>query len=273
MKRFMKRKRRIVSSREDGIIAVKRVDMDGDDNHVMPTANELFDRNLSNHTKETKSYEKHKKEIYEEEYKVSWDTPARKSATPEELKAAEIIYKIREDERDNLFGNKASEAIPGPETLDMGGQFLTNRSRVEQKSRLYRIAREMPKGCHLHLHFNAELPPQMLLSKAKNMSNMFIRSTQPLLSRQDYDETEIVFEVKPVNTPTADIFSPDYKPEWKKPGTQPWMPWSIFQQEFCRRRREQNEKLCDAEDWVLSKMILSEDEVYNMDQTTNGYVL
>jgi adenosine deaminase CECR1 len=149
----------------------------------------------------------------------------------------------------------------------MGGQFLSNKDRVVNFSRLYQIALRMPKGCHLHLHFNAELAPEILVQEARRQPNMFIRSTQPLLKDEDYDTTEIVFNVMPIDTPTVDIWSPNYKPEFKSADARPWMKWTTFQDEFKKRR---NPDRNDPETWIRSKMVLHEDEVYGQTQTTNG---
>jgi hypothetical protein len=257
---MLKRKKRGKTSKEDGFITdVKMADAP---NHVLPDAKDAFARNMQRVSPER--YEASKKVLLREESDASWDRSARLSASEAERKAGVIIWKIREDERDNLFGNKASELIPGPETLDMGGQFLTNKSRIEEKSRVFKIAHEMPMGCHLHLHLNAEITPEKLIEKAGDIPNMFIRSTQPLLEDKDYLETEIVFNVMPEETVSVDLFHPDYRPDWRSAGATPWMRWSKFRQELKARRG------VEADAWVLGKMILSEDEVYGITQTTNG---
>jgi hypothetical protein len=256
---LLKRKKRGKTPKDDGLLKdVKMVDAT---NHVMPDAKDAFARNLQDVS--PGGYESLKQVLLREESDASWDRTARLNASEAERKAGVIIWQIREDERDNLFGNKASESIPGPETLDMGGQFLTNRSRIES-SRVYEIAHAMPKGCHLHLHLNAEITPKALIAKAKDISNMYIRSTQPLVEDKDYLETEMVFNVLPKDTVSVDIFHPGYRPDWKSPGATPWMRWSQFRQEL------QTRKGIEAEDWVLGKMILSEEEVYGITQTTNG---
>lgn len=244
---------------------VKMVDAPDISNHIAPDLAETFARHLQNVGESQKVYERSKAELLGTESINAWDRFTVANASDAERMANTIIWKIREDERDNLFGNKASESIPGLETRDMGGQFLTNRTRIEEKSKIYGIAQEMPKGCHLHLHFNAEIPPPRLIEKARDMPNMFVRSTQPLLEDEDYAKTEIVFNVMAESTPTVDIFSADYKPEFRAPGATPWMRWSDFRRKFSAKRGGG-----DAEDWVQRKMVLSEEEVYGITQTTNG---
>jgi adenosine deaminase CECR1 len=226
-------------------------------NHVTPTPKEAFDCSLATVAEGRKTFEQNRGQLLERERSASWDAAARESASEEERKANNIVLRIREDERDNLFGNKASEAIPGPDTLDMGGQFLTNLERTEKRSQVFAIAKEMPKGMHLHLHFNAELDTRKLIAKARDLpDNMFIRSTQPLISDQDYADAELVFNVLPANTPLADCFSSEYKPAWKTPDARPWMRWPDL----------------DPEHFVRDKMVLSEEEVYGISQTVNGFV-
>lgn len=252
------------------------VDVDAHDVELDPE--EAFNQSLRDVGNAAQEYEISKQELQQRELKISWDYPARLSATEKETRAGKIIWRIREHERDNLFGNKASELIPGPETLDMGGQFLTNKSRVEESSIIYKIAQRQPKGCHLHLHFNAELSPKKLIAKAESVSNMFIRSTEPLLYGESgsgkspsYATTELVFNVMDEETPQADIFSPDYNGAFRPPGSRPWMLWRKFFKEYERRHTKDGKDT--AQEFVLSKMVLEEEDVYGNSQTTNGSVL
>jgi adenosine deaminase CECR1 len=274
---FVPMKRRLLRSRKKrgdppkADVIINDVKMVDAPNHVTPDLKQTFERYLQNGAEYQKLYEKHKKDLLETEIVEAWDRQARNNASDAEMMANTIIWRIREDERDNLFGNKASESIPAPTTRDMGGQFLTNRDRIEGQSKVFRIAQEMPKGCHLHLHFNAEIPPPILIEKARDISNMFVRSTLPIVKEKDYAETEMVFNVMPENTLAADIFCPDYKPDWKAPGAMPWMKWSDFRREYqARWTIDATPRDKDAEDWIRKKMILSEEEVYGISQTTNG---
>jgi adenosine deaminase CECR1 len=210
------------------------------------------------------AYAAHKKRLLAGEDSGSWMTPAQEGASETELLAQKTVWKLREFERDVTFGNVASEAIPGPETLDMGGQFLTNRDRIVNQSKIYKIAEQVPKGAHLHLHFNAELAPDSLIDQAKNNPYMHIRTTQPLLTDEDYDNAEVVFNVLPKSTPSVDVWSASYNPDFRTPGSTPWMLWSTFRTEFEKRRG------IAAEIWVRTKLILTEEETYGTCQTTNG---
>lgn len=211
-----------------------------------------------------------------------------------ELAVVNIIREMREFEREFLFGNTAGEALPGPDTRDMGGQFLTNKDRIEHRSLLYQISKMVPKGALLHLHFNAELHPERLLEEARRMKNMYVRSLRPLLKDEDLAETEMIFNVMPETTPSEDIFDKSYQgANFKKPKDDDpvWMKWSEFQKQFKSKFRGKYKQtaaergmngdiqtcsepghvsLEPAENWIKGKMVLSEDEAYNPAQTVNG---
>lgn len=209
------------------------------------------------------SYDKEKDDLLKVDLYDRWDAKARKEASEDEIKAQKIVWRLREHERDNLFGNTAGEALPGPDTRAMGGQFLTNKERIG-KSDVYKIALNAPKGNHLHLHFNAELAPDELIKKAEKNEWMWVRCTEPLVSESSYTTTEVVFSVLPLTTLEANIFDASYKPNFRDPNVKTWMKWKTFRKEYEKRRG------VPPEDWIKEKLILSEDEVYNKNQTTNG---
>ena len=261
-----------------------------------------FTSNLGN-VKEINAYGESHAQLTNAEEETAWDREAKPSVTSRrqedkiERRAETIIRAIREYERKVTFGNLASEAIPASDTRDMGGQFLTNKDRIDGESKLYEIAKMVPKGALLHLHFNAELHPERLLEQARDMETMYIRSIRPILSQEDLDLTETVFSVLDPDKvePNVDIFSPDYpgnatnfkSDEWK---WKVWMPWSDFRVEFDKRfskRYKQKEdtifmeaptccaepgqvSLTPAENWLKSKLVLSQEEAYGFTQTVNG---
>jgi adenosine deaminase CECR1 len=251
----------------------------------------LKDINLVN------KYDKEHKQLLEREEESSWDCEARSNSDPIEKKAARIIWAIREYERANTFGNMPSEAIPKQTTRDMGGQYLTNKERIDNESKLYEIAKLVPKGALLHLHFNAELHPELLLVRAREMKNMYIRSIIPLISESSFNLTEVVFSIMDPDkvNPDVDIFHKDYDGKSfnpKKENPTVWMLWWKFQDkfeagDFSKKYRQQEPetfqagrphscgdqgqmRLRPAENWVRSKMVLSQEEAYGFTQTVNG---
>jgi adenosine deaminase CECR1 len=274
------------------------------DTEAEPVSARTFFETALGDLKAMNEYAAKHNQLIQRENETAWDRDARPKPTSrsqndkDEQEVANIIRALRDYERKVVFGNQASEAIPGKETLDMGGQFLTNKERINGQSELFKIAHRVPKGGLLHLHFNAELHPERLLQKARDMDRIYIRSFRPLLTEKDLDETEMVLSVldpekvvKGVN-----IFSKDYlgnATNWKSEEMKwrVWMPWEQFRGEFpthfpqkyvqprqdptslnptCCGEPGADIELSPAEYWLKSKMVLSETEAYAFDQTVNG---
>ncbi|KAH8722421.1 hypothetical protein GQ44DRAFT_807618 [Phaeosphaeriaceae sp. PMI808] len=245
-----------------------------------------FDKALHD-TNSIKAYSAAHAELIKIEADDAWDrdvkprSTSRSKTDQQERKAARIIRAIREYERRVVHG----------------GQFLTNKSRIDHESLLYKIAIKVPKGGLLHLHFNAELHPERLLERARQIDNLYIRSIRPLSTQDDLNLTEMVFNVLDPDMVErdVDIFSPTYPgnainwktEEWK---WRVWMPWKEFQDKFKDRfgnKYVQKEDtimsevphccsepgqlaLDPAENWLKSKMVLSQEEAYAPSQTVNG---
>lgn len=256
--------------------------------------------------KACEEYDGERANLLKAEDENAWDRGAKPKSTSTseqdrlERRAAIIIHAIREYERIVTFGNIASEALPLPEDQDMGGQYLTNKERIDTQSKLFEISKIVPKGALLHLHFNAELYPELLLVRARKMENMYIRSIQRIQDEHQLGMTELIFNVLDPATvnPDVDIFSVDYPlittpQDLKKEGFQQqiWMPWAKFQDAFEKKfpgqyKHEEPETfregrphhcgdsahhvLRPAENWLRSKMVLSREEAYHPDQTVNG---
>lgn len=279
-------------------------------------ARAFFDTEVGSKTV-TAKYDENRRRFLEAEDKDAWDRSARPNKSDSdsedkkkddevEQRAADIIRAIREYERNVTFGNLASEALPLDDDRDMGGQYLTNKDRIDHQSKLYQIAKIVPKGALLHLHFNAELHPELLLVRAREMENMYIRSIIPITEEEHLGQTEMVFNVVDPGTVNrgVNIFSASYPKltnprDVKNPAylKTVWMPWKKFRKEFEKKfpglyKEEEPETfqagrpprpprhcgepkravLYPAENWLRSKMVLSQDEAYRPTQTVNGYV-
>lgn len=222
----------------------------------------LFNFNL-NVSLTQSNYEKDRSALLNAEQLDAWDRRATETASSTEREAANIIWRIREHDREVLFGNRPGEEVPGCDTLDMGGQILSNLDRIEQ-SELFKIARQAPKGCQLHIHFNTEIETKELIRRACDMDTMYIRSSKALITQQDYDECEIVFNVLPTDTTSNNIFAEEYDDLLASGDHTIWMKWKDFRKKFPQSQGR------NAEDWVSSKIALGEDEVYGTRQTLNG---
>lgn len=240
-----------------------------------------------------RQYAKDLDELVSNEANQRWDYAASTSSSSVERRAAMIIHALREYERKVIFGNNASEALPQRDALDMGGQFLTNKSRIESRSKVFQIAKEVPKGALLHLHFNAELNPERLLQRANEKDNMYVWSKLALTSEESLNETEMVFDVLPKFVKSANIFSETYQgtdangnERWKaekkhaqenncresdceicKNGYKAYMKWSAFREQFQAKfpRFEQG----DTEPNAAGNRLDSEPQIVELEPAEN----
>ncbi|KAI1458779.1 Metallo-dependent hydrolase [Annulohypoxylon moriforme] len=112
-------------------------------------------------------------------------------ASPEEKAANEEVLRQRQND-DKLFYE-----VDGQQQSHTTTDHYTRNVQIIKGTQLLKIARNMPKGAHLHLHFNSTLLPGFLLDIAKGMPNMYISSpTHKLRSKSDFDHCEIVFTLR-----------------------------------------------------------------------------
>ncbi|KAH8195438.1 hypothetical protein TruAng_010390 [Truncatella angustata] len=76
-----------------------------------------------------------------------------------------------------------------------GDHFLTNLDLID-RTVLFKVAQRMPKGAHLHVHFNSTLLPNALLDIAEKMEQMYISSDKPLTSVENLNTCEVQFLMK-----------------------------------------------------------------------------
>ncbi|WDK08989.1 adenosine/AMP deaminase [Colletotrichum graminicola] len=214
-------------------------------------------------------YFRQRLEITNREKTLAFDFRLTALASSREIEANAIIQAVKAQDQRLVYD--AAEPRQG-----WGGQnhprfpadhFLSNVHLIN-RTRLFAIATKMPKGAHLHIHFNACLQPHVLLGIAKNMDRMFITSDKPLPASGDgrTDEEarnslhlcEIQFSILPPEKERpGDIFSPDYVKRQT-------MKYSHFLQEFPKKHN------ADPEEWLTSKLVFHEDEAHNVHQTVQG---
>jgi len=205
--------------------------------------------------------------LIREDREHSWDEQARLRASSSERRAARIVTTLRENERKDVFGDMPGESLPGAGTRDMGGRFLLNKSKIEG-SEIFRIAQKLPKGCHLHVHFNAEMPPSELLVKARSLPDtLFVHSSTRLLTEKDFADAEITFKVQRVDTESTDVLSSSYDPE-----AESWMKWTFFRESFpgWLKIKCLSPQLDRAESWAAEKILITAEKAYHVNQTHNG---
>ncbi|KAF4976909.1 hypothetical protein FZEAL_6485 [Fusarium zealandicum] len=208
-------------------------------------------------------YFKLRRNIVACEKTLDFDHPCRLQSASEERKADAILQRLRHQDEANIYGK-------APPRTGYGGQlhprfssdhFLSNKHLIDQTA-LFKVARRMPKGGHLHIHFNACLAPRVLLDIAKDMDRMFITSDLPLVPDNDYinfDRCEIQFSLlSPERESPGDLFSATYQPRQ-----------TMKFREFLARFPQCFTKTA-VDDWLLDKLMFHELEAHNPLQTASG---
>ena len=150
-----------------------------------------------------------------------------------------------------------------------GDQFLYNQPLIEE-TKVFRVAKRMPKGAHLHIHFNACLLPNVLIDIAKDMDRMFITSNIPLIQKENYDKCEVQFAIlSPEKENPGDLFDPSYI-------NRQTMRFKDFIDEFPKYYPEQcirkgiNDENSWVKDWLIDKLVFNAEEAHHWLQTVNG---
>jgi adenosine deaminase CECR1 len=194
-------------------------------------------------------YEEVRAALIARENAQAFDAQAIATASVLEKQANEIVAAIRKNDETEVYGMMRDKHGRQRAPAD---HFLGNVDLINMTD-LFRVAKKMPKGAHLHCHFNSCLRPEFLIEHARNKESMYIRSTCPLTSKEAMLQAEISFLVQPPQPEVASIFSENYVP-------QTWMRYTKFCVEFFGGVEE-------AEKWLVSKMLLNEEEVYDTYQT------
>lgn len=210
-------------------------------------------------------YHSARERVLKLEKTLDFDHRCRANSTPEERIAEGIVQRLKDQDNAGIYGQApARNGYGGQEHPRFAGDhFLSNLPLINETA-LFNVARHMPKGAHLHIHFNACLMPQVLLDIAKGMDRMFITSDVPLVSgnHQNFDRCEIQFSImSPEKEVPGDLFSATYQPRQT-------MKFKDFLNCF-----PDNYTKATADKWLLEKLMFHEEEAHNFLQTAAGYAL
>lgn len=111
--------------------------------------------------------------------------------------ANSIKAKTREAEANGMIMRmrREDEVIYEKNQISPSGRFLDLRDLLADM-RLFHVARMIPKGAHLHIHFNSTLLPGVLLGYAKDMVNMYIWSDRQLVQPSDFEKCNLEFSLR-----------------------------------------------------------------------------
>ncbi|KAL7785900.1 hypothetical protein V8C37DRAFT_405679 [Trichoderma ceciliae] len=212
-------------------------------------------------------YDEMRKLVVSREEALSFDARHRSRATEKERRVDAIIHEARRRDAAEVFAceppRKGYRGQLHPRFP--GDHFLSNVDLIN-KTDLFKIASKMPKGAHLHIHFNACLPPDVLLDIAKGMERMFITSNLPLIRKdkcedefENFDRCEIQFSImSPDKEDPGNLFLADYRPRQT-------MKFADFLPQFSNHYKK-----AGVDKWLLDKLIFEEQEAHHPLQTSSG---
>lgn len=208
-------------------------------------------------------YFSYRQKLAEHEDSIAFDSRCRARATELEQRVDAILHRLRCRDASRVYGSaKPRRGHAGQmHPRFAGDHFLSNVDLIDQTA-LFDVAHRMPKGTHLHIHFNACLPPKALLDIAKGMDRMFVTSDLPLISDSDFenfDKCELQFSIlSPEKEKPGDIFSSSYQ-------ARQTMKLSAFLQRFS-----QYYSRATVDQWLLAKLLFEEQETHGLLQTSLG---
>jgi adenosine deaminase CECR1 len=218
------------------------------------------------------------KDLQLAESSIAFDAEVTATASKIEARAAALLKKIRASDWENIYGPPFDAQGHATGKRTEGEHFLGNVDLIN-RTKLMEVARQMPKGAHLHIHFNSCLPGKFLIQQARNIDAMYIRSTLPLTSPENMATCRISFMVMTpheathtksadgieTHVPLGNIWGPSYI-------RNTWMPYKQFQQEFKFEDKDGQvyEETSGAEMWLERKMLISEEEAHGTQQTGRG---
>jgi adenosine deaminase CECR1 len=172
---------------------------------------------------------------------TAFDAQVITNASDIEKQATCIVRGIRNYDWDTTYGrpprHKHRDENDNIIIERVAGQHFLGNVDLINKSELMKVAKRMPKGAHLHVHFNSCLSPKFLIEQARDLDAMWINSSHPLTTDQNYADSRIQFQVlteKDAKTRKSDgaplttesnIFKKEYDPPR-------WMKYKLFQQQF-----------------------------------------
>jgi adenosine deaminase CECR1 len=194
-------------------------------------------------------------------------------ATAAEKKANKILQRIKEhDLKVYEDAGKRTDSLGQLHPRFYGDHFLSNVELIE-KTRLFRLCQAMPKGAHLHIHFNANLHPSFLLGVAAKMNRMYIWSSKALTDKAAFDQCRIQFSIlsesslnekNSTSAGTVNIFQRAYDSYPNRDAGGGWMLFKSFRESFPKSTK------MDVDRWLQSKLVFHEEETHNSLQTAAG---
>lgn len=228
-------------------------------------ADEIPDKSVRGPAKSPEDeYKAQRDDLRKREGALGFEYKFASKASAKEKIVDRILQAAKQKDREDVFGSDSKRVgFNGQKHPRFpGDHFLSNKGLID-KCWVYKIAQKVPKGAHLHIHFNACLKPEVLLDIAKDMEHMYITSDLPLTATNDYHNlkrAKLQFSIMASPETRGDLFEADYADR----GAQ---KFSEFLDQYPKMLPG---RTVDAMTWLQEKLVFSEKEAHNELQTVGG---
>lgn len=229
------------------------------------TAMQAYEEARSSYAlKKIQAYDALRQQVTQRDAALGFEFACTANATELEIKANKVLQELKKKDVE-LFYKKAGVKVGyhgQKHARFFGDHFLSNVDIIKE-TQLFALCRAMPKGAHLHIHFNANLLPNFLLDIAKKMDRMFIWSNMSLVEEGALEECRLQFSIMSEATVgtrgRGDLFDREY-------GDQRVMRFQDFIPAFGARFGD----IVDVDTWLQNKLVFQEEEAHHMLQTSEG---
>ena len=140
------------------------------------------------------------------------DQAFRSSLSPQAKRACRIVDNIRRHESETVWTPDVEEkmASEGHQSIFPGMMFMMAKDRMES-TKLWKIVRNMPKGCLLHAHMDAMVDFDFLLDELLKQPGMHMSAEQPLSNKDALENAGVSFRYRANEVIEGNIWDGSYK--------------------------------------------------------------
>lgn len=148
-----------------------------------------------------------------QEQKTRADASFRAASSPIAHRAADIVSRIRDEEKRTIWNAQAEEDLATSEGLAPfpGMMFTLAKQRLET-TRLWRIVQKMPKGSLLHAHLDAMVDFDYLFGVLLDSPGMHFAADEPLSNETALANAGVHFRFRKAETSQKSVWEEGYVP-------------------------------------------------------------
>lgn len=151
--------------------------------------------------------------LIEKEKTTRSDAAFRASMSPIAKRACAIVDRIRSHEQDTVWTPQVEEdlAQEHQRSIFPGMMFMLAKERMEN-TKLWKIVRQMPKGCLLHAHMDAMVDFDFIFEELFKAPGMHMSSDQCLTTSEARENAHLNFRFRSKERVDSSLWEESYEP-------------------------------------------------------------